>query len=88
MPELVVRNVLHVEGGNISLSQSQLLHQGLRIAPVNGDGIKIYDQAPAESTGQGRGNLVSVACQVGGLFRLDMKWLDMKVAGKRYRGRG
>jgi len=79
--EVVVRNVLHVEGANNSLSQSRLMDRGLQIVPVNGYGIKIYDKAPAESTG--RGNLAGVARQIGGLFRL-----DVKVAGKRYRARG
>jgi len=77
--EVVVRNVLHVKGANNSLSQSRLMDRELRIVPVNGYGIKIYDKAPAESTGQGRGNLVGVARQVGGSFRLDVKF-----AGKRY----
>jgi len=79
--EVVVRNVLHVEGAHNSLSQSRLMDRGLRIVPVNGYGIKIYDKAPAESTG--RGNLAGVARQIGGLFRLDVKF-----AGKRYRARG
>jgi len=51
--EVVVRNVLHVEGAKNSLSQSRLMDQGLQIVPVNGYGIKIYDKAPAESTGRG-----------------------------------
>jgi hypothetical protein len=87
--EVVVRNVLHIEGAHNSLSQSRLMDRGLRIVPVNGYGIKIYDKSPAEDTargqarGRGRGNLVGVARQIGGLFRL-----DVKVAGKRYRARG
>ena len=86
---MVVRNVLHVEGAHNSLSQSQLMDRGLQIVPVNGYGIKIYDKSPAEDSargqarGQGRGNLVDVACQTGGLFRLDVKF-----PGKRYRVRG
>jgi hypothetical protein len=80
--EVVVRNVLHVEGANNSLSQLRLMDRGLRIVPVNGYGIKIYDKAPRDSA-RGRGNLVSVARQIGGLFRLDVKF-----AGKRYRARG
>jgi len=72
--EGVVRNFLHVEGANTSLSQSRLMDQGLRIVPVNGYGIKIYGKALAESTGQGRGNCVGVARQIGGLFRLDVKF--------------
>jgi len=86
--EVVVRNVLHVEGANNSLSQSRLMDRGLRIVPVNGYGIKIYDKAPAESTGQGRGSLVGVARQTGGLFRLDVEWPNVKVAGKRHPARG
>jgi hypothetical protein len=86
--EVVVRNVLHVEGAHNSLSQSRLMDRGLQIVPVNGYGIKIYDKAPAESTGRGRGSLVGVARQIGGLFRLDVKRLDVKVAGKRHRARG
>ena len=95
--EVVVRNVLHVEGAHNSLSQSRLMDRGLQIVPVNGYGIKIYDKSPAEDSargrgqgrgqvrgqGRGRGNLVGVARQIGGLFRL-----DVKVAGKRYRARG
>jgi len=81
--EVVVRNVLHVEGAPNSLSQSWLMDWGLRIVPVNGYGIKIYDKVPAEYNGRSRGNLVGVAPQIGGLFRLDMKF-----AGKRYRARG
>jgi len=34
--EVVVRNVLHVEGAHNSLSQSRLMDRGLRIFPVNG----------------------------------------------------
>jgi hypothetical protein len=78
--EVVVRNDLHVEGAHNSLSQSRLMDRGLRIVPVNGYGIKIYDKAPKDS---GRGSLVGVARQIEGLFRL-----DVKVAGKRYRARG
>jgi len=78
--EVVVRNVFYVKGAHNSLSQSRLMDQGLQIVPVNGYGIKIYDKAPAESTGQGGGNLVSVAHLIGGLFRL-----DVKVAGKLHR---
>jgi len=83
--EVVVRNVLHVEGAHNSLSQSRLMDQGLRIVPVNDYGIKIYDKSPAEDSarGRGRGSLVGVARQIGGLFRLDVKF-----AGKRYRVRG
>jgi len=83
--EVVVRNVLYVEGAHNSLSQSRLMDRGLRIVPVNGYGIKIYDKSPAEDSarGRGRGSLVGVARQIGGLFRL-----DVKVTGKRYRARG
>jgi len=84
--EVVVRNVLHIKGAHNSLSQSQLMDRGLRIVPINGYGIKIYDKAPRDSAqgqGRGRGSLVGVACQIGGLFRLDVKF-----AGKRYRARG
>jgi len=48
--EAVVRNVLHVEGANNSLSQSGLMDWGLRIVPVNCNGIKIYDKSPAEDS--------------------------------------
>ena len=93
--EVVVRNVLHIEGAHNSLSQSWLMDRGLRIIPVNCYGIKIYDKSPAEDSargqgqgqgqgrGRGRGNLVRVARQIGGFF-----WLDVKFAGKRYRARG
>jgi len=89
--EVVVRNVLHVEGAHNSLSQSRLMDRGLRIVPINGYGIKIYDKAPRDSArghGHGRGSLVGVARQIGGLFRLDVKWPNVKVAGKRHRARG
>jgi len=92
-----VRNVLHIEGAHNSLSQSRLMDRGLQIVTVNRYGIMIYDKVPAESTGQGRGNLVGVARQTGGLFRLDVKRLDVKRldvkrldvkdARKRYRAR-
>jgi len=59
------------------------MDRGLQIVPVNSYGIKTYDKAPAESTGQDRGNLVGVARQGGGLFRLDVKF-----AGRRYCARG
>jgi hypothetical protein len=89
MHGVVVRNVLHIEGAYSSLSQSRLMDKELRIVPVNGYGIKIYDKAPAEDSargrgrGRGRGSLVGVARQIGGLFRL-----DVKATGKRYRARG
>jgi hypothetical protein len=93
--EVVVRNVLHVKGAHNSLSQSRLMDRGLRIIPVNGYGIKIYDKSPtdrargqSQGRGQGRGNLVGVARQIGGLFRLDVKWPNVKVVGKRHRARG
>jgi hypothetical protein len=71
--EVVVRDVLHVAGAHNSLSQSRLMDRGLRIVPVNGFGIKIYDKAPAMGTGHGgQRSLVAVAPQVGGLFRFDV----------------
>jgi len=83
--EVVVRNVLHVEGAHNSVSQSRLMERGLQIVPVNGFGIKIYDNAPAMGTGRGgQGSLVAVAPQVGGLFRFDV---DVKVARKGHRSR-
>jgi len=87
--EVVVRNVLHIEGAHNLLSQSQLMDRGLRIVPVNGYRIKICDKSPAEDSargqgqGRGRGNLAGMARQIGGLFRL-----DVKVAEKRYRASG
>jgi hypothetical protein len=83
--EVVLRNVLHVKGAHNSLSQSRLMDRGLQIVPVNGYGIKIYDKSPAEDSargqgrGRGRGSLAGVARQIGGLFRLEVKF-----AGKRY----
>jgi len=74
--EVVVRNVLHVEGAHNSLSQSRLMGRGLRIVPVNGYRIKIYDKSPTDST-RGRDNRLGVARSIGALFRL-----DLKVAGK------
>ena len=58
--------------------------------PVNGYRIKIYDKSPAEDSarGPGRGSLVDVPRQIGRLFRLDVKGLDVKFAGKRYSARG
>ena len=77
---MVVRDVLHVAGAHNSLSQSRLINRGLRIVPVNGIGIKIYDNA---NTGlEGLGTLVAVAPQVGGLF-----WFDVDVARKSHRSR-
>jgi len=75
--EVVVRDVLHVEWAHNSLSQSRLMDWGLRIVPVNGFGIKIYDN-------RGQGSLVAVAPQVGGLVRLDV---DMKVARRGHQSR-
>jgi len=46
--EVIVTNVLHIEREHNSLSQSWLMDRGLRIVPVNGYGIKIYDKSPAE----------------------------------------
>jgi hypothetical protein len=66
-----------VEGAHNSLSQSWLMDWALLIAPVNGYRIKIYDKSPAEGSARGpsrgRGNLVGVVPQIGGLFRLDAK---------------
>jgi len=73
--EVVVRDVLHVAGGHNLLSQSKLMDRGLWIVPVNGYGIKIYDN-------QGQGSLVAVAPQIGGLFQF-----DVKVARKGHRSR-
>jgi len=71
--EVVVRDVLDVAGAHNLLSQSRLMDRGLRIVPVNGFGIKIYDKAPAIGTGRGgQGSLVAVAPHVGGLFRFDV----------------
>jgi hypothetical protein len=73
--EVVVRDVLHVAGAHNSLSQSRLMDRGLRIVPVNGYGIKIYDN-------RGQGSLVAVAPQVGGLFLFDV---DVARKGRRSR---
>jgi hypothetical protein len=80
---VVLRNLLHIQEAHKPLSQSWLMDRGLRIVPVNGYGIKIYDKALAECTGRGRGNLVGVVCQIGGLFQLDVKF-----PGKRHLARG
>jgi hypothetical protein len=58
--EVVVRNVLHVEGAHNLLSQSRLMDRGLWIVPVNGYGIKIYhklltDSALGQCQGRGQG---------------------------------
>jgi hypothetical protein len=80
--ELVVRDVLHVEGAHNSLSQSRLMDRGLWIVPVNGYGIKIYE-APAMGTGcGGQGSLVAMAPQIGGVFRFDV---DARGQGRRSR---
>jgi hypothetical protein len=47
--EVVVRNVLHIEGAHNSLSQSPLNDRGLWIVPVNGYGCKIYDKSLIDS---------------------------------------
>jgi len=51
--QVVVSDVLHVRGAHNALSQSRLMDQGLQIVPVNGFGIKIYDNANAGHRGQG-----------------------------------
>jgi hypothetical protein len=54
--EVLVRNILHVEGARNSLSELRLMDRGLQIVPVNGYGIKIYDKSPTHSArGQGQG---------------------------------
>jgi len=78
--EVVVRDVLYVEGAHNSLTESRLIDQGIHIVPVDGFIIKIYDKAPAMGTGRGcQRSLVPVAPQVGGLFRFDV---DIKVVRK------
>ena len=62
--EVVVRNILHVSGAHHTLFQLWLIDWGLQIVPVNGYRIKIHDKERVKSTG--RGNLVCVACQIGG----------------------
>jgi hypothetical protein len=52
--EVVVRNILHVEGAHNSLSQSRLMDQGLQMVPDNGYGIKIYDKSPPEDSARGQ----------------------------------
>jgi hypothetical protein len=47
--EEVVRNVLNVGGVHHSVSQSRLMDRGLRIVPVNGYGIKIFEKSPTDS---------------------------------------
>jgi hypothetical protein len=66
------------------------MDRGLRIVTVNRYAIKIYNKTPAVDRAQdgGRASLVRVARQIGALFGLDVKQLDVKVAGKRYRARG
>jgi len=86
--EVVVRKVLHIEGTHNSLLQLWHIDRQLQIMPVNGYGIKIYDKLPTDSAhsqsrGWGRGSLVGMACEIGGLLQL-----DVKLAGKRYRARG
>ena len=64
-----------MEGAHNSLSQSRPMDWGLRIVPVNGYGIKIYDN-------RGQGSLVAVAPQVGGLYRFNV---DVARKGRRSR---
>jgi hypothetical protein len=83
--EVVVRDVTHVAGAHNLLTQSRLMDRGLQIVPVNGFGIKIYDQAPVMGTGHGGlGSLVAMARQVGGLFRFDV---DVKISRKGHQAR-
>jgi hypothetical protein len=68
--EVVVRNILHVEGAYNSLSQSRLMDRELRIVPVSGYGMTIYDKLPTDSAqgqshGRVRGSLVGVSRQIG-----------------------
>jgi hypothetical protein len=70
-----MRNVLHIEAAHNSLSQSRLMDHRLWIIPVNGYKIKIFNKShTASARGRGRGNLVCVARQIGGLLRLDVKF--------------
>jgi hypothetical protein len=73
--EVVVRNVLHVEGAHNALSQSRLMDRGLRIVSVNGYGAKIYgdvvNAGHGGHHGSRYGSLLAVAPQIGGLFRFD-----------------
>jgi hypothetical protein len=67
------------------------MNGGLRTVRVNGYGIKIYDKSPTDSArgqGRGRGSPVGVARQPGGLFRMDVMRLEVKVAGTRHGARG
>jgi len=43
--EVVVKNVLHIEGANSTLSQSRLIDRGLLIGSVDGFGVNIYENA-------------------------------------------
>jgi hypothetical protein len=49
---VVVRDVLHVAAAHNSLSQSRLMDRGLRIVPLNGFRIKIYDNTNTGRVGQ------------------------------------
>jgi hypothetical protein len=64
------------------------MDRGLQIVPVNGYGLKKYDKLPPRDTardqGHGRGSLVGVAPQTGGLFRPDVQWPNVKVVGQRH----
>ena len=78
--EVVVRDVLHVEGAHNSLSQSRIMDRGLRIVAVNGFRIKIYDNV---NTGRGcHETVVAIAPQVGSLFRFNV---DGRGKGRRSR---
>ena len=57
------------------------MDRGLQIVPIIGYGIKIYDKAPRDSAqghSHGPGSLVGMAHLTPGLFRLDVKRLDLK----------
>lgn len=48
-------NILHVKDAHNSLSQSQLMDQGIQIVTALGYRIQIYDKLPPEDSACGQG---------------------------------
>jgi hypothetical protein len=51
--EVVVTNILHIEGAHNTLSQSWPIDWGLQIDPVTSYGIKIYNKLSVEDSARG-----------------------------------
>ncbi|KAI5855780.1 hypothetical protein BZA05DRAFT_217646 [Tricharina praecox] len=70
--DVTIRNVLYVPGSANLISQGMLMELGLRIVPVNGYGVKIYN----------RNNTRLLACapQVAWMYPFDLVWTGRDVA--------